>query len=547
MYLFRLSFFVLLFTIFNCAVFSQNKNSNNYSTTYVYQQKIDKNNIEMYFNNWGLNNTPYVQNGGFWDIPNELQSRWIVYDQGPWIVGKKNNEIVMSGAQWSFGYSPGPIIDGQAAMLIHPEDSLKYRVYKINKGDNNSNPDYAEWPVNFGAPINNQGEPLVLGDQTLWTSYNYLDSNLVYPFGFPRYKISPLEIEIHQTVFAREGNEIDIQNIFANVIFIEYEIIYKGNDPIDSAYFGFWTDVDFSPLIPNIPAVDTALDLGYCWTSRDTTWEGNIPVAVGYTLLYGPAIPGNGSTALYKGKLIQDYKNINLNAFKGIADDGAHPADTLFAPVDSTNDLWNYARGLNRNGNPYIDPTTNQQTKFPFSGDPVTNNGWIFNPNIVGGGSGFMIFTGPFTLASNDTQWTMLALVPGLGNSNLNSITAMREKVEILRSLPYDSLAFGSINYAITDADEQKNAIPEKFSLSQNYPNPFNPSTSISYELPLNGIVTLKVFNILGREIATLVDEEKQAGKYQIEFSANNLSSGIYFYTLTSRAYSKTKKMILLK
>ena len=54
-----------------------------------------------------------------------------------------------------------------------------------------------------------------------------------------------------------------------------------------------------------------------------------------------------------------------------------------------------------------------------------------------------MIFTGPFTLAPNDTQWTMLALVPGLGNSNLNSITAMREKVGIFRSLPYDSLAFG--------------------------------------------------------------------------------------------------------
>ena len=439
-------------------------------------------------------------------------------------------------------------------MLILPEDSLKYRVYKINKGDNNSNPDYAEWPVEFGAPLNNLGEPLVIGDQTLWTSYNYLDSNLVYPFGFPRYKISPLEIEIHQSVFAREGNETDLQNIFANVIFIEYEIIYKGNAPIDSAFFGFWTDIDFGPVYQNIPAVDTSLDLGFCWTSLDTTWEGNIPVAVGYTLLYGPIIPENGSTAFYKGKLIQDYKNINLNSFKGIADDGAHPADSLFAPVDSTNDLWNYARGLNRNGNPYIDPTANQQTKFPFSGDPVTNNGWIFNPNIVGGGSGFMIFTGPFTLAPNDTQWTMLALVPGLGNSNLNSITAMREKVEILKSLPYDSLAFGSISYAITEVDEHKNAIPEKFSLFQNYPNPFNPVTTIKYTIPnvtLSGVegsrVVLKVYDILGSEVATLVNQEQNAGSYEVNFDASKLSSGIYFYQLQAGSFIETKKMILLK
>ena len=543
----KISLIIIQFTLLSVTMYSQSKNVNVSSTNFLHSNKIDKNNIEMYFSNWGLTNNPYSQSGGFWDVPNEPQSRGIVFDQGPWIVGKRNNEIVMSGAQWHTGYSPGPLINGQAAMLIHPEDSLIYRVYKINKGDNNSNPDYAEWPVNFGAPINNQGEPLVLGDQTLWTSYNYLDSNLVYPFGFPRYNISPLEIEIHQSVFAREGIETDLQNIFANVIFIEYEIIYKGNDPIDSAYFGFWTDIDFSPLIPNIPAVDTTLELGYCWTSRDTNWEGGIPVAVGYSLLFGPIIPENGATAFYKGKLIQDHKNINLNAFKGIADDGAHPADTLFAPVASTNDLWNYARGLNRNGNPYIDPTTNQQTNYPFSGDPVTNNGWIFNPNIVGGGSGFMIFTGPFTLTQNDTQWTMLALVPGLGNSNLNSITAMREKVEILRSLPYDSLAFGSTNYFITDVEENYNSIPEKFFLSQNYPNPFNPSTKISWQSPVSSHQTLKIYDVLGNEVATLVNEFRNAGSYEIDFNASKLSSGIYFYRLSAGSFVQTKKMILIK
>lgn len=84
------------------------------------------------------------------------------------------------------------------------------------------------------------------------------------------------------------------------------------------------------------------------------------------------------------------------------------------------------------------------------------------------------------------------------------------------------------------------------YNLSQNYPNPFNPSTVISYRLPVIGFVTLKVYDILGREVATLVNEEKPAGEYEVEFNGTNLPSGIYFYQL-ARQYSETKKMILLK
>jgi len=88
---------------------------------------------------------------------------------------------------------------------------------------------------------------------------------------------------------------------------------------------------------------------------------------------------------------------------------------------------------------------------------------------------------------------------------------------------------------------------PEGFYLSQNYPNPFNPSTVISYRLPVIGFVTLKVYDLLSREIATLVNEEKPAGEYEVEFDASKLPSGIYFYQLRAGQYSETKKMILLK
>ena len=95
----------------------------------------------------------------------------------------------------------------------------------------------------------------------------------------------------------------------------------------------------------------------------------------------------------------------------------------------------------------------------------------------------------------------------------------------------------------------KSNQIPESYSLMQNYPNPFNPSTLISYQLPVSGYVTLKVYDLLGNEIATLVDEYKPAGIYNVEFRMQNLelSSGIYFYQLTAGDFIQTKKMVLLR
>lgn len=83
--------------------------------------------------------------------------------------------------------------------------------------------------------------------------------------------------------------------------------------------------------------------------------------------------------------------------------------------------------------------------------------------------------------------------------------------------------------------------------LSQNYPNPFNPSTVINYQIASPGKVSLKVYDLLGREVATLVNEEKAAGNYKATFNAMNLPSGVYFYRLQTATYSNTKKLLLLK
>ena len=99
---------------------------------------------------------------------------------------------------------------------------------------------------------------------------------------------------------------------------------------------------------------------------------------------------------------------------------------------------------------------------------------------------------------------------------------------------------------SVTSIGNKEN-IPLSFELKQNYPNPFNPSTVIQYQIPESGFVTLKVYDILGNEVATLINGKQQAGSYSINFNASVLSSGIYFYQLKSGKYVDTKKMILLR
>src|SRR5690606_39963182 len=90
--------------------------------------------------------------------------------------------------------------------------------------------------------------------------------------------------------------------------------------------------------------------------------------------------------------------------------------------------------------------------------------------------------------------------------------------------------------------------IPNGFSLKQNFPNPFNPSTSIQFNIPKASLVTLKVYDITGKEVATLVSNENlAAGTFQYDFAAKSLASGMYFYTLTAGDYKETKKMVLMK
>ena len=99
----------------------------------------------------------------------------------------------------------------------------------------------------------------------------------------------------------------------------------------------------------------------------------------------------------------------------------------------------------------------------------------------------------------------------------------------------------------VTGAASQTGNAPAGYSLSHNYPNPFNPSTTIKFELPKSSVVRLSVYDILGREVAVLVNERREAGVYEVKFDGSNLASGVYFYRLTAGDFVSTKRMLVLR
>lgn len=150
-------------------------------------------------------------------------------------------------------------------------------------------------------------------------------------------------------------------------------------------------------------------------------------------------------------------------------------------------------------------------------------------------------------------EWEKIGFVAGSGNSNSpkeysfidNTLTKSGKYAYRLKQIDTDG------SYEYSKEVEVDYWSVDKFSLEQNYPNPFNPSTDISYQIPISGRVSLKVYDILGKEIATLVDEYKEAGRYKVEFQSTagswQLANGVYLYKLQSGDYVEVKKMIIAK
>lgn len=136
-------------------------------------------------------------------------------------------------------------------------------------------------------------------------------------------------------------------------------------------------------------------------------------------------------------------------------------------------------------------------------------------------------------------------LVSGIGIYSIRSVYDFGETNYTLNGCVINDIVYGDTT--LTGVGDENNSIPTVYGLEQNYPNPFNPTTKIRWQSPSAGYQTLKVYDVLGNEVITLVEEYRNAGTYEIDFDASKLSSGVYFYQYKAGDFSSTKKMVILK
>ena len=150
--------------------------------------------------------------------------------------------------------------------------------------------------------------------------------------------------------------------------------------------------------------------------------------------------------------------------------------------------------------------------------------------------------------SSDKINFTAIGFVKGAGTSTEKNTYTYTDDSRVTNKVYYrlKQIDFDGTSW-YSQVVEAANVIPTEFALSQNYPNPFNPTTTIKFQLPVNSKVSLKVYDILGSEVATLVDEVKEAGYYELSFNANGLASGTYFFRINADNFVQTKKMILIK
>lgn len=469
-----------------------------------------------------------------------------------YVVRSNDEPFGQSWKDWSNAVELGAdFYDGDNDSLYNPEDK-------------NSN---GIWDPDEDAPD-------IIGDVNVWCVYNDGVLKEARP-----YKMSkPIGIEIRQTAFTFSSS-----GPLEYMIFLRYRIKYVGlNNPgepdlLNDVYFGIWTDPDIggdSGYSDDLVGCDIELNSGYAYNDGNDPSYGTDPPCFLFNLLAGPVeyIPGLTFNDKNSNGIFED--SIDEPIDTAIVMKGARNGRQLYFGaanqlpssfvyfISGSHDVGdpynisgtrNYMQGLSISGkslnpckwgggNVFNADCSTINNKFWFSGDPATSprTGWL---DLSPSDKREVLNTGPFTLKKGEEKEIVTVYLIGQGIDALTSVTEAK-KLSIIASEFFRSNFDQSV---VAVNDKESHSIIDGYKLSQNYPNPFNPVTNIEFQTAEFGLVSLKVYDVLGREIAALVNEEKPAGTYMVNFDAGNLSSGIYFYKMKANETVIVKKMLILK
>ena len=385
---------------------------------------FDVNRVKTFIrNNGSFDRDPGTGNAGY-EWPKGTGNT-AIYASGLWLGAKSNADGIVRAAvaEYSYEYDAGPILAG--GVPANPEDQ-QYRMYKIRRGDNASNSaDYANWPVEDGAPVDADGNPLVLGDMTVWCVFNEADPSVHVNMNAP-----PLGVEVQMTAFAFNRSDA-----LGSVIFYKWKIINKGGRNLDSTYVTIWSDPDLGDSGDDYDGCDTTLGIGFTYNGDAVDGVYGIPPAVGFDFLQGPLVSGAPTdTARFPdGRIFPGKKLLKMTSFIKYSNDA-----TDLGNPSTGQEVLNYQKGLTRSGLVILDPAGNP-SPWMFPGDPslpASTTNWI--ETDPPGDRRFMMSAGPFVMAAGDTQEIVAASLIAQATSTPTSVVALKQ-ADLLVQTAYDA------------------------------------------------------------------------------------------------------------
>jgi len=394
------------------------------------------------------------------------------------------DRIRVGGQQYNIGTVPGWVISGgdvEEAVVADPADpavrvyrirsdyqyisdrelledaALQNQVYRTQVTDemklaiiDQYEQDWEEWPVEHGAPFYDKDddgiytagidEPgIANADQVIWLVVN--DYNRTFTTSM--FGSEPIGFELQITLWAYDDKE----SRFGQTIFKSYKLINKSNSKVEDMYITQWSDPDIGSASDDYVGCDTLLELGYAYNGDNTDSDydayGLPPAAAGYVLLQGPMLASPGDTAMYELEDVPDHRNLPMTSFGWFAA-GSSICDPELGDYSGTLQYYNLMRGYKPTEDAVPVPWTlgnvagALETKYPLHGDPaipgaseVDGTESYFTP----GDRRMCVSSGPFDFAPGDIQEVMFALVGGIGDDNLSSITELKTNAQLARLL----------------------------------------------------------------------------------------------------------------
>ncbi|MCK5147530.1 T9SS type A sorting domain-containing protein [bacterium] len=430
-----------------------------------------------------------------WDTPG------LLYNAGIIIVAKIDGEWQGALAHRRSDFQPGTLENGEPS---DPDNPI-FKVHKFNEGEI-----APQELLDLGCP------PATIGGQMLFTVYHDLCSHQRYTGNDWQPNTEALQIEVRQTVYSDTSDDALKHSVFSR-----YEIINRGSSHFEEAYLIIHLDPDIGDKNNDYVGYDTEYDLVYAYngTLTDSKYGENPPAFACGFLPDADALTKKASTATY-------FKSPFFESVVGF-------------PTPPYRNYSNYAKGFRQNGAPWIDPTTDQESKYPLSGDPILGTGWIarntFNPTDFQIG----ISSTPFSLAPDESHIVNSVMIIGAGVNRDHSIQLMRLHAGRIRwHWQWNILPI------LTSVNDKSYPLPEQIRLSA-YPNPFNPQTTIHINLNRSGHIKLEIFDILGRKVETITNGLQMAGEHVFQWTAKDLPSGVYLCRATSGCDVKIQKLVL--